>query len=201
MAKPIIAVDIDDVLAANAKGFVEYTNRMWGLSLTVQDYDEHWAKLWGVDNEETSRRSDEMHASGVFAYHEHFPAAKPVLKHLRERYELVIVTSRRKVIQNVTYQWIDRYFPGIFSDIHFVGIWDTITDSSIHMTKGDALKTIGATYLIDDQLKHCLSAGEHGVDAVLFGDYGWNQYETKLPDHITRCDDWQAIREYFDAKS
>jgi Holliday junction DNA helicase RuvA len=35
--KPIIAIDIDDVLAENARGFVEWSNKRFGTSLTTDD--------------------------------------------------------------------------------------------------------------------------------------------------------------------
>ena len=40
-----IAVDVDDVLAENAAGVVAFSNQRWGRNLTVDDYDEHWAKM------------------------------------------------------------------------------------------------------------------------------------------------------------
>ena len=41
-------------------------------------------------------------------------------------------------------------------------------------------------------------AVEKGVDAVLFGSYGW-QHEA--PEHLPRCKDWPAVLEFFDDKS
>ena len=49
MTKKVIAVDIDDVLAESARNLVEYSNKSWGTNITVDDYDEDWAKLWQVD--------------------------------------------------------------------------------------------------------------------------------------------------------
>lgn len=63
--KQVLAIDIDDVLAANAAGFVRFSNERWGTNLAVDDYDEHWAKVWEVDEVETARRAIELHESGV----------------------------------------------------------------------------------------------------------------------------------------
>jgi 5'(3')-deoxyribonucleotidase len=130
MTKQTIAVDIDDVLAANAKAFIDYTNQKWATNLTVDDYDEHWAEVWKTDLEETRRRADEMHDLGIFGKHEHFSDAKPVLEALAKRYNLVVVTARRKTIQHETLAWLEKNFPGVFSNVHFAGIWDEITDNS-----------------------------------------------------------------------
>ena len=47
-----IAIDIDDVLAENAIGFVAFSNERWGTRLSVDDYSEHWSEMWRVDSEE-----------------------------------------------------------------------------------------------------------------------------------------------------
>jgi len=39
--KPIIAVDIDDVLANLAQEIVDFSNKNWGTNLTIDDYNEH----------------------------------------------------------------------------------------------------------------------------------------------------------------
>jgi hypothetical protein len=59
------------------------------------------------------------------------------------------------------------------------------------------LKDVGAAYLIDDQLKHCLAAHDMGVQALLFGNYAWNQ-ASDLPDGIVRCAGWADVADYFD---
>lgn len=51
MKRLTIAVDIDDVLADNAAGFVTFSNERWGTNLTPDDYGEHWVKVWQVDND------------------------------------------------------------------------------------------------------------------------------------------------------
>lgn len=191
-----IAIDIDDVLAANAEGFVAFSNERWGTNLTVEDYDEHWSKMWGVDLEETERRSSEFHVSGAVAGYAHHEAAIPVLRQLAGHHELVVVTSRRKSIQAETLEWLQSRYGTLFSEIHFAGIWDIITDHSHTLTKADVCQAIGADYLIDDQLKHCVAVANVGITALLFGNYQWNQADT-LPDNVIRCHDWEAVQEYF----
>ncbi|MBC7869007.1 hypothetical protein H7X69_02425 [Candidatus Saccharibacteria bacterium] len=39
-SKPTIAIDIDNVLAYNAKGFVEFSNQRWGTTLEVDDWSD-----------------------------------------------------------------------------------------------------------------------------------------------------------------
>ncbi len=199
MKKATIAIDVDDVLADNAAGFVGFSNRTWGTNLRPEDYDEHWAKVWQVDNAEVERRVREWSTSGILKSYAHDESALPVLNKLSQNFHLIIVTSRRQDMKNDTLAWIKLHYPGIFSDetIHFAGIWDSVDDHSINKTKADIVENLKADYLIDDQLKHCLAVADAGKTTLLFGNYTWNQSD-KLPSNVIRVADWQGVERYFD---
>ncbi|MBI3494589.1 hypothetical protein HY004_01225 [Candidatus Saccharibacteria bacterium] len=180
--KEIIAVDIDDVLATNAEGFVEFSNKRWGTNLVPSDYHDHWAELWGVENHEAVARADVLVKDGVFRSYNHLEDALPVLSKLSKRFDLVVVN-----------------FKGLFKEVYFAGIWDEITNHSAQKGKGDLLKEIGAHYLIDDQIKHCKTAAEHDIEALLFGNYSWNRAED-LPAGVHRVSNWRGVAEFFDAR-
>ncbi len=198
MKKATIAIDIDDVLADNAAGFVAFSNQRWGTTLTPEDYDEHWAKVWQVTNEEVEVRANEFHSSGIFNEYAHKDEALPVLNRLSHDYNLVIVTSRRSQTKDDTARWIHAHYPGIFSDekIHFAGLWDTVDDDSAHKTKADIIDVIGADYLIDDQVKHCEAVAKSGRTALLFGNFTWNSQALKEAS-VIRVKDWAAVEGFF----
>ena len=197
--KEILAIDIDDVLAANAEGFVSFSNERWGTSLKPEDYDEHWAEVWRVDEEETEKRAVELVESGAVGRYKHIAEAESVLRKLHDKYTIHAVTSRRRTVEKETIAWIESHFSGMIDEISFAGFYDD--PSQIHnnraKTKADILKEIGASYLIDDQLKHCLGAAQIGIDTILFGDYKWNQTHETLPVNVTRCKDWAEVDQYF----
>lgn len=201
MARQIIAVDIDDVLLASAEQFVAYSNKKWGTRLTVEDYDEHWGEMWGIDDAELTRRSKHIHGSGVQTTFTHDDTAKPVLEELAKSFELIITTSRTRIVQKGTLEWLDLHYPGIFSDVHFAGIWDGDHEynHANTLTKGDLHERVRASYVIDDHPKHCFAAAERGIKTLLFGEYPWNR-GLKLPPNVTRVKDWRAVKEYFDAQ-
>lgn len=194
-----IAIDIDDVLAANAEGFIKFSNRRWGTRLKPDDFTEHWAKLWGIDHKEVERRRDVILKSKVHMTYRFFDEAKPVLKKLAKNYRLVIVSSRSKQISKDTTDWIKENFGEIFSEIHYAKIWDDFdrpVTEKLKMTKAQILREIGADYLIDDQPKHCVAAAKAGIKALLFGDYKWNR-NFKLKQNMVRVKNWQEVLEYF----
>ena len=197
MEKKVIAVDIDDVLADNAQGFIEFSNRQWGTSLTIHDYTEHWAELWQCDMDEVLRRSKIFHDSDAMARYAHKPEAEPVLRNLVEDYTLVNTTSRKSLTAGITRTFIETNYGGIFSAIHHAGFFDDDTNIGLHETKADLCMRIGASYLIDDQLKHCRAAANVGITAVLFGDYPWNR-TSDLPPGVARAHDWDEVQEFFE---
>ncbi len=195
-AIPIIAVDIDEVLAANAPSFIAYTNEQWGMNLTVDDYHEHWSELWKTDHEETMRRAKQYNFSGVLESMRHFEDAKAVLSALAQRYKLVIITARRKELASLTDEWITRHYAGLFSEIHHAQIWDSDHPDASTLTKADLCREVGAAYLIDDQSKHCNAAQQVGVQSILFGDYTWSR-TAETAEGVVRCANWDTVLDYF----
>lgn len=199
MNKKTIAFDIDDVLAANAEGFAEFSNKRWGTHLKPDDYSEHWSEMWNIDHKEMTKRRNVIIKEKLFTSYTFFDDAKDVLKELKKTYKLVIVSSRSNEIHKETLDWIESGFKDIFSEIHFAKIWD---DPKMHelkklkMTKTEICQEIGADYLVDDQPKHCIAAAEAGITAVLFGNYGWNR-NIKLAKNLVRAKNWQEVLDYF----
>ncbi len=199
MQKPIIAVDLDDVLTNNAQAFADFSNATWGTKLTADDFDEDWNRVWGTELEETRRRAELFHSDGVFDGFMHKKDALSVLTKLHKSYALVIATSRREVVRSITESWLERHYAGLFSGVYFTGFFDGKHGAeALKKTKKDLVIEIGANYLIDDQPKHCFGAAEAGLKAVLFGDYRWNQV-ARLPKGVARCSSWLEVGRYFDA--
>jgi 5'(3')-deoxyribonucleotidase len=204
--KRIIAVDVDDVLASHALSFVTFSNERWGTHLTIDDYDDDWAKLWQLDREIETHRQIVSDRATVFFEHNttsmpHDESALEVLVSLKERFDLIVVTARRQQIKGETLAWLQQKYPGVFEDdrIFFAGFYDTIRADSSVRNKGALLKSLHADYLIDDQPKHCNGADEQGIRALLFGDYAW-QRNALINPGVKRVGSWAAVREYFNAE-
>lgn len=201
MSRQTIAIDIDDVLSDFASGFVKFCNERWGTHLTINDYDENWTKIWNVDEEEARRRADEVQTGDLYRDLPHSDMAAQILAELSERFHLIVITSRRRPTREDTLAWMAKHYPMIdASMVNFAGFWDgAFTQESCKMTKADIATSLNVSYLIDDQLKHCISAAEAGIESIIFGDYPWNQID-EMPSSMTRCANWLEVSEYFDGR-
>jgi 5'(3')-deoxyribonucleotidase len=200
--KPVIAVDIDDVLSSSAAEFVKFSNQKWGTSLRVDDYDEHWARMWKVDDKEVRSRTAIVTSSKLPLRYSPLEEAKNVLHELSKRYKLVVATSRNKTMQGMTVEWIREKYEDIFDEVHFAGLWDKDMDLDLlnKLTKAELCAEIGADYLIDDQPKHCIAAAEAGIKTILFGNYKWNK-DVSDRSNMVKAKDWREVLEYFNGKS
>jgi 5'(3')-deoxyribonucleotidase len=193
MKKQTIAVDIDDVLADHVAAFVEFSNSKYGTNLGKHNYDDRWSNLWAVDRQEIERRALEFHTPESIMEYELVEKARDALLVLRNDYDLAIVSARPRHVLDATEVWLQKHFGPIFREIHFVPYWEIEN----RKTKADICNQIGAEYLIDDIAKHCNVAAECGVNALLFGDYSWNQADS-ISDKVVRVKDWQEVLNYFE---
>ena len=194
MTKKVIAIDADDTIFDENTAVRLYMNETYGFTHTEADYlvegpfENYWERVWGLDPEVTN----EMYEQFVISPHKEnlqpVPGALQTLKRLKQRYELVVVTSRDDRTVSLTHQALAQHYPEIFSDVHFVPLWG----KSNNATKAMICNEIGASYLVDDGFRHCELAAQAGVTAILFGSYGWNKYQV-LPNGITRCATWDDV--------
>ncbi|MFI5212346.1 MAG: hypothetical protein ACHQTE_00085 [Candidatus Saccharimonadales bacterium] len=201
-AKPIIAVDCDDVVANVNDGMRQFINDTYGTRHSPEDYRatgeywHYWEKLWQISDTEAAQRFEHFITSGRMRHLDLVTGALGGLAWLKDRYDLIMVTARSEAEVEFTHFWLKQSTPGIFKDVIFVHTWDTLDKKA---TKADICLSLGATYLVDDNYDHCRLAAEAGLQALLFGDYGWNR-AAQLGQRITRVRDWREVKEFFDAK-
>ncbi len=196
MKKPLVAVDIDDVLSDHAKKFIEFSNKYYGLNNQVHDYSEDWPLLCNIGMEEVEKMLSGPYVKSVIRKLDHDKTSEEVLRSLTGKYDFIVITSRRNMIRDDTLAWLEQRYDGIFKDVHFAGIWDELSDQSKHMTKKEVALGVGANFLIDDQPKHCLAASEAGIHSILFGNYGWNK-DIKAGNNLVKLRTWAEVGEYL----
>jgi FMN phosphatase YigB (HAD superfamily) len=201
--KKTIAIDIDDVLADSTDLIRVFANKATGLQLEPHHYAvpgpywsyyEHVLEMNGItDKKEQSTILESWIANHGDA--EPIQGAIEALKSLAQHYTVVLITARDPKIRDHTELWLKKHFAGLYNDLHVIGNFKVVDKPK---SKGEVCVEVGASWLIDDNPEHCKSAIDHGLNAVLFGDYGWH---FDAPKHLTKCKDWAAVLEYFDGQT
>lgn len=196
--RPLIAIDIDDVIA-DTNG----ASRIWieanaGVPVDYEHYETH-TDYWDYYNRVIATHGDspvrfEHFLEELVRDQSHVPllaGAEFAMRQLMKRYDIVLITARDPSLETATRQWIDTHLgpevPLYLSNNPLVG--------GVKKSKGELCRELGAAVLIDDNADNCRSALDHGVAAILFGSYAW---QVNIPDTAVRAKDWPAVLECID---
>lgn len=107
-----------------------------------------------------------------------------------------ISRSRQNVIKDHTIEWIEKYYPGLFKEIHFGNHFALNGESR---SKSDICRSLGAKVLIDDNPKYAEECAQVGVRVLLFdyeNSYPWSKTDSSL-DHplVTKVHNWEEVEE------
>ena len=200
MKKPVIAVDIDEVLQPLHQPLLKHHNKRYATTFAYPDSQGRYflEELTGESSKSVEGKLIKFIKSREFAEAEPLPGAAETVQLLKKRgYELIIVTSRQPFFKLDTQNFLKSHFPDLFAAVHFIPYAAGAAMSSA-ASKLTICQQIGARYIIDDNTKNAIACAEGGIEAILFGEYHWNKHEN-LPAGVTRCRDWRAVQEYFDA--
>ena len=191
MKKPVVAVDIDEVLTPFLEAFIRFHNREYHTDLKVGDFKSYiFGHTLKVPEPEAVKRVLQFYKSHDFRSNRPFIDAPAALKQLGEHYRLIIITSRHPMSQEQTLAWLEDHFPQTFGAVHFST--HLYLDQPL-VTKTDICKQEGVEVLIDDNFDFAREAAGAGIRVLLFGkDYSWNQDEV-LPAGVERVRDWDQV--------
>ena len=129
MIKKILAIDADDTLFDENTAIRLYMNDTYGFRHTAADYlvagpfENYWEHIWDLSPDKTHALYEEFVASPYKENLEPIAGAFQVLSALRMEYQLVILTSRDHRAVAWTHNAVAKYYPNIFSDVHFTPLW------------------------------------------------------------------------------
>jgi uncharacterized HAD superfamily protein len=194
-----IGLDIDDVTAELTDAVRLWANNVAGADLqpyhyqTQHDFWVHFKSVWAenglshlVDYNKFNDQLavDQSHVKVI-------PGARKAIAALKQKYEIVFITSRGPTQYDATRQWLDKHIDPSIP----LYLANNPTVQSSPQSKGQLCVELDVQLLIDDNAENCLDAIDNGADAILFGDYGWNAH---APDSIHRCCDWTEVLRYLD---
>ena len=200
MAKKIIAIDIDDVLAESTEAFRKKVNQYAGINLKPEDYKvegpywSYYESVWRAHNVAHLIDADLLHQQMHFdqSHIPLMPGAEFAINELQKRFDVILVTARDPEWKQATDKWLKEQFGTKKPALYFSEAHKGIDGAK---TKGEICQDVGASWMIDDNPEHCQTVLDKGIKAILFGEYGWH---VSVPKPVVRCKDWQAVLEYFE---
>jgi 5'(3')-deoxyribonucleotidase len=188
MSKPVLAIDFDDTLTHNAQLCIDAYNQQHDATISLNDvYVEkklgNPAHGWKHDPTQALAWIREFLLSDAGLSNPPIPGTVAALQRLHQKYDLVVVTGRDESWKEGTEAWLQRFAPGLFSQVHHSG----------EIPKFVTCKKIGAGIMIDDNLSPLRLCASDGMRGILFGDYPWNRSDG-LPEGIDRASNWSAVQ-------
>ena len=191
--KPVLAVDVDDVLYPLVSLFVEYHNTYHGTTTAAEQFHHYvFEKDLDITKDQFIERFRAFGAAGGFVDGPPMADTQEAIRRLSEKYDLVIVTSRWQDWEEDTIAWLKEHFPDSFSKIHFANshTWHR----GDKLDKASICQELGAVAFLDDSPKNVELVSNVGIKSLLFGDYPWNR-NAQLPANGQRVKDWNEVRE------
>lgn len=198
-ARPRIAVDVDDVVAGTMEATRLWANRVTGAALTPQDYhtsDTYWEyynSIWARHGL-SDRIRFEQFLTMMETDQSHIPVvegARAALERLQTTFDIIFITSRPMAQREATRMWLDEHIGLREAPLYIAHNPKANHDAR---SKGEICAELGVSLLVDDNPNNCQSALDYGIDAVLFGSYGWND---QASEQLPRCATWSEVEEYL----
>ncbi|KAI0823079.1 hypothetical protein BC628DRAFT_1365302 [Trametes gibbosa] len=190
--RPVIAVDMDDVLSETNQAVADWHNDNFGSKMTwtisTVNYYYWMNPYWGSPTE-TVEKVEKIWETDYLDKAPPLPGAYDGVLHLKNLgFRLVVVTARQPRELDRSLTWLEGHFPALFDTVICTGqSQETLTDEHelvTKLSKADVCRKIGAKFLIDDSAENALKCvtADPPVPVLLFGDYAWNQHAAHYDD-------------------
>ena len=176
-----IGIDIDGVISDFVTSFRVVVKERYGIEFGYEDIREHdLYKVLGISEKEALEL-----IIATFDYDINTqPDAVDCIKKLKKNHEIIIVTARPKITEEITKKWLKE--KGI------------AYDKLIFITEGNKHQAVneGFDVIIDDHLKEIIRWFEK-VPLVLIYNHPWNK-SLNIKNNFERVFNWKNILERLD---
>jgi|TARA_Y100000310_G_C20652942_1_gene800463 hypothetical protein len=184
-----IGIDIDDVLFEFITNLMVFYNGKHGTNFKKEDvFSFNLGKVWKKERKEVNEEVLDFFKSNSFSELRPIIGSQESISLLSKKNKLAIVTSRPEITKEQTSSWLEKFYPGSFSKIHFTNHFLEIGQKK---SKADICLENGYDVLIEDNKDYALECAEKGIKVFLFN-RPWNKDFT-THENITPVDSWEEI--------
>ncbi|MEX0672999.1 MAG: hypothetical protein WDZ82_03070 [Candidatus Paceibacterota bacterium] len=189
MSKPVLGLDVDDVLADFNATLFGFHNMHYGTSLTRDDIIDYRLEVsWGCSKEEACQRIRHFHRSPEYKNLPPISGAVASVNELSNQYDIHLITARPDEIREETCAWIQQHFPYLVERVHFT----RQVVGGDQRPKSEVCQELGVSIFVDDALHHTEDLSP-AVEKVFLFDTPWNQTSKALPENVLRVYSWEEI--------
>ncbi|HLP86685.1 MAG TPA: hypothetical protein VK153_02305 [Candidatus Paceibacterota bacterium] len=184
-----IAVDVDDTIADLISNIILFHNDKYGTTLKREDFFSCWYReVWGGTKEQEVQKLVEFFETNYFKEVAPIPGSQSAMNFLlNEGHKLSIVTGRIYALTKQTEEWVEKYFPNVFSEIYHTNSYGS---SGVKIKKSEMCRSQNMDVIIDDDLSHVADCTNVGIPVVVY-DCPWNR--APLPKGSIRMNSWEEI--------
>ena len=154
-----IAIDIDEVLTP----FLPTMMRWKRPRHIPKKFPYIYRDIYQISEDESQKLVHEFYESPEFINLEPIKYSQWAMSVLKKRNKLYIVTGRQSIIRNQTEYWIDKWYPGIFTDVILTNSY-----TSQEVLKADICRSLNIGLMIDDNFTTCAECISTGTNAINF---------------------------------
>ncbi|MBS3071056.1 hypothetical protein J4407_02010 [Candidatus Pacearchaeota archaeon] len=190
-----IGIDIDGVLAENMGPLMDFHNHNYGTNLTVENvFCFNLEKIWKVDREEVVHRLLDYYDSMFFDDVSPIEDSVDAVRLLAKENKFVAITGRPDLIRTKTTSWLEKFFPGYFSEVHFSN-YVSKHGYGFGTNKSDLCLKNECEILIDDHMDFALDCASRGIKVFLLNKPWNNSYNGHQ--NISRINNLKEVRQYL----
>ncbi len=187
-----IGVDIDDVLAQWNISYLKYINNKFGTNfkfdqITEYDYRQCFPEF--IERIDFFNLCFEFYGRPEFIDLDRVEYSEESIKRLAKKHKLYAVTARPEHLQQITENWIDKYFPNI-KEIVFTNFFTKDPNQKM-IPKSEVCQNLGVDLFIEDAPHHAKDIAAKGINVFLL-EKPWNR-NFEVENKIFRKDSWKHI--------
>jgi|SRR3989338_9780073 len=185
-----IGLDIDDVLVPLVEGLDLFYNTRYGKEISLRDHTSYdLSSVWGISPQETVQIVEDFYRSPAFSDLKPLEGAQDGVGRLSKNHTLIAVSSRPKLIQGPTEEWIGKYFSNNISEVICTGQYNL---DSNQISKDTIFLREGVDIVVEDVLPTAVKCVDHGMTAFLFN-MPWNQNGNLKNERLVRVHNWADL--------
>jgi hypothetical protein len=180
--KTLIAVDLDDVIF-DCNGTLQV--------ILVKEF-----RFSGTYSDFIKLNPDMINVAFKFLYGKYHQDSLPVAGALEAiltittKYRMTVITGRSELVRVQTFEWLERNFPGVFTEVHFTNNFLS-TKKERCREKHHVCSSLGVQTIIEDSHDVAVKAASSNMNVLLM-DRPWNQDVPKHP-NIHRIKRWNQV--------